>query len=640
MLDGGYLSFKNKASGKYLTVTNGVTTNGTNICQQSYSNIANAQEFFLSYTHVANKNISYFTIFPIDASTGEAASVRVKAEPIVGNTANVNVSYFMPTEMTDRWQIEHVSGNYYCIYIAKNPNDTGTKYALTANPGNGFLDGTSHTDLGNVFVSVYTGSNNQLWQMCVNNQDIDINEANILDDNELFVDISENIQYFYIPKHYNTTTSWSCYSKASIDQGTGIAVGLQYGTATISVAEIDSGGLYKEYHSASLYIVPSNGVYYIGNKEMLEYISLQSASTAMIRIYNKKFSTSDIEKWHITRAANDPGYVYLISEYSGMYMTVDSANTSVLRQISIPSEYSLWKIETSNEGNIVFMCKGTESSGMVLAIASDTASSDSPLSMATYSNNSDFLDEWGIYSFGAYTVNLSILYDYSYNNRFTDAEERIGNQIAVLQRRYLEEFGILVNVLGPTIFASYVNTNCSTNPTKLCNHTFFDCDNSVTLTDGTIWFGELHHNNVYNMLLHTPLTDMSESLRIVYLGHEKCAMSTGTEDDNNIKYHVPNEETPLGLAYTKLGLCGVMNFGTPSNETKTMLHEFGHLYGVDDHYGGDGKTTQELISEGKIGYSEYCIYGENRNSDEVLENYTICDGCKTLIASNYNRYDH
>lgn len=641
VLNGGYVGFKNKASGKYLTIPNGSTTVGTNVCQQSANNVANAQEFYLSYTHNAKKSISYFTIWPVD-DTGSTTQTRVKAASL-NATSNVSLQCLMPTEITDRWQIEHVSGNYYCIYIAISPNSSGTKYALTANPGNGTADDVTNEALGNVFVSAYTGSNNQLWQICVNTQDIDINKVNILEDSAPVIDTSESIQYFYVPKHFNTTTNWNCYSRASINPQNGLAIGLQYGTATISVAEIDSGGMYKEYHSSSLHIVPSNGAYYIGNKELLEYVSLQSESTAMIRMYIRKFSTNDIEKWYITRAADNPGYVYLISAYSGMYMVTDNTNATTVRQVSLPSDYTLWKIETSNEGNMVFKCKGTEASGLVLTVASNgnSPSSESPLSMAVYSNNSNYLDEWMIYSFNAYTVNLSVLYDYSYNNRFTEAKERIENQISILQRKYLEEFGILVNVSSPALFASYVNTYCTTNPTQVCSHTTNDnCDNSVTCTDGTILFGELHHNNVYNMLLHTPLTDMSESLRLVYLGHDNCVMSTVTENGATEKRHVSGDLTVLGLAYTKLGLCGVMNFGTPANETKTMLHEFGHLYGVDDHYGGNGKTTQDLILEGKTGYSEYCIYGENRNSPEVLENYTICDGCKALIESNYNRYDH
>lgn len=46
VLHGGYVGFKNKASGKYLTIPSGTTALGTNVCQQNQSTVSNAQEFF------------------------------------------------------------------------------------------------------------------------------------------------------------------------------------------------------------------------------------------------------------------------------------------------------------------------------------------------------------------------------------------------------------------------------------------------------------------------------------------------------------------------------------------------------------------------------------------------------------------
>lgn len=76
-------------------------------------------------------------------------------------------------------------------------------------------------------------------------------------------------------------------------------------------------------------------------------------------------------------------------------------------------------------------------------------------------------------------------------------------------------------------------------------------------------------------------------------------------------------------------------------EVETFVHEFGHLYGAPDHYGGDQKSTNEIINEKKDSrFSEECIYGEERFNASVVNNLTICAGCKAIIEKNRNKYNH
>ncbi len=91
LLHEGYIGFKNKSSKNYLTIPNGSTAHGTNVCQQSEKSIPNAQEFFLSYTWKPEKNMAYFTIYPVDLS-GNTVSTRVKAGSVNASTGVANVS--------------------------------------------------------------------------------------------------------------------------------------------------------------------------------------------------------------------------------------------------------------------------------------------------------------------------------------------------------------------------------------------------------------------------------------------------------------------------------------------------------------------------------------------------------------------
>ena len=36
----------------------------------------------------------------------------------------------------------------------------------------------------------------------------------------------------------------------------------------------------------------------------------------------------------------------------------------------------------------------------------------------------------------------------------------------------------------------------------------------------------------------------------------------------------------------------------------------------------------------------YAVYGENKDKNHVLNNFTICDGCRAAIESNVGLYNH
>ena len=127
---------------------------------------------------------------------------------------------------------------------------------------------------------------------------------------------------------------------------------------------------------------------------------------------------------------------------------------------------------------------------------------------------------------------------------------------------------------------------------------------------------------------------------MAYIGHNCCAI---TEDYSGNKIHSQPASGAVhhGLAVKEIGLCVITNRLSESSETKTMIHEFNHFYGVPDHYGYDTQTTDEIKeSSGNNGYNEYCIHGEKKEDLAALSNYTICKGCKDVIKSNMGLYDH
>ncbi|MBQ1233173.1 MAG: RICIN domain-containing protein [Clostridia bacterium] len=294
VLNGGYVGFKNKDSDKYLTIPNGSTTVGTNVCQQDANRITNAQEFYLSYTHNTDKNISYFTIQPVDVE-GNVASTRVKSAAINTSTgvSNVSLQYFMPTEFTDRWQIEHYEDNYYIIHIASKPYESGSRYVLCAQPGEGSAVGSGIYAQGNVFVTTLTAnstpSDSMLWQICADGMPMDINSNDISDGGSYDVDETDELIFYYIPKSFNQSLTWLSSNSYSVTTPNtlGKTTAIAPGKSTIKMEVRSATG--TTYETAEIYVKLPNGVYYLRNVSTQMLLDLDKDavnSGTSIQVYN------------------------------------------------------------------------------------------------------------------------------------------------------------------------------------------------------------------------------------------------------------------------------------------------------------------------------------------------------------------
>ncbi len=236
-------------------------------------------------------------------------------------------------------------------------------------------------------------------------------------------------------------------------------------------------------------------------------------------------------------------------------------------------------------------------------------------------------------------VNLNVFYDNAYLSRYSSAASRIKNQLQVLQELYYNEFDILINYSYPQKYNSYADVSCSTNPNNSCSHvTDTYCHDSTIYVSGAVELENYHHKNIINIIARMNFPKIESGLKMTYIGHLTCSVYRNSA--GGFISHA-NGDT-LGLTFREIGVCNVMNFNSANDETKTMVHEFGHLYDAPDHYGiGSVPTTQEKIDiTGDNRFSEYCIYGEEKSNSDVVENLIICNGCKAIITANRNRFNH
>jgi len=386
-----------------------------------------------------------------------------------------------------------------------------------------------------------------------------------------------------------------------------------------------------------------SGIYNVKNIRHDKYLQIDddvSFSTESAEMELAQFNASSSKKWHFFHLGD--GYYQIISIASGLSLSVP-ANSSFTDGVTLVQETYVgesrqqWYIEETTRGTVMIFPRSAENNPDALTVlcmsTSVNLSSEPKVKQGAYTFDNVYNDEWLLYPSTASVINIEVLYDHAYLNRYPNAVSRISGMMAELKEKYLTQFDIVIEYSTPTLYTSY-GDSCSTTPTQICTHaTNANCVNTTNRNNLQTY----HHKNIYNIINRVPLPNISSSFKVLFTGHDNCRIKT---DENGNSVHETN--TFAGLAYYTVGLVAVMNFSSLESELKTLVHEIDHIYGVMDHYDwGDAPTTEEIKNEtGNYGYDRNCIHGENKNTTNVMNNLIICQGCKDIIEANKKAFDH
>ena len=146
--------FRNAGSGKYMDVQNGTDANDTNVIQWGW-NGSLAQQFKLEQSSTGNGYI-------LRSQVGGKTRVLdiYKTNGRVENGNNVQI-YRNVDPKAQEWLILPVDADNFRIVPRSNMSLSLTSYGSA----NGTANGRTSTSAGNVFVSTYTGADNQLWEI-------------------------------------------------------------------------------------------------------------------------------------------------------------------------------------------------------------------------------------------------------------------------------------------------------------------------------------------------------------------------------------------------------------------------------------------------------------------------------------------
>lgn len=376
-------------------------------------------------------------------------------------------------------------------------------------------------------------------------------------------------------------------------------------------------------------IIPdiSGGTGFVGNVATGKYMDVEGPSIIEgAFIQQLEFNGSSQTKWIFHLQSG--GYFAIKSQYSNLYIGVDPTNTEYIRQYDSIESNTLWRLIETSSGNYKLVCKSLESSGYALATQSQTSGDGSNLMMTPYIDDANYRDEWVINCYNG-TLKINIIFDAAYSLRYSDYATKISNSMSEIRLKFLEYYGVLIDYSEISSFVSwgdYCDQLCGGTYNTSCPHgTDADCDNSQGFNNAN---KELHHKNFYNIMYRITPPNINNNVLLVFVGHKYCR-------DNAQGNH--NFGGINGMAHRSSGFCMITNVGSELSERKTIMHELGHLFAANlDHYGGNGPTTQD---KGQ-GYSSLCIYGEDRENADVLNNLIVCDGCKAAIIAKSNKFNH
>ena len=399
--DGAVYSFVNKSSGKYLTVDGGNTSNGTNVYQYSKNNSL-SQAFRLYYEEDDN----CFRIRAMCSSNGYGSVLEVPSfSGTIDNTTgytNSNVrlySYGSLYPNDQEWIIyPYEYSDYYMVVLRADPNLALTSFGS----GNGTSGGTSSTSTGNVFVSQFTGADNQLWKLESGGIQV-IDGYNIKEEDGGSYNISENQSWlsFCCPTtefgdsvswHSSNTTSATVDSLGHVVTGT---AGIAYIEATITHSDES-----EDYYSYTLYVIIPDGTYYFNdktsNQRRLEYESQSNGllENAILESYGTNATSEPTQRYRIFKVKYLGAGLYSVRSMldcamgwtrSGSSMVMTTIGTS---NSTVPST-AKWRIKSDTNGYFIHAYNGTSQT-----VTAGSSSGDD-ITLGSYSS-SNLREHWTI----------------------------------------------------------------------------------------------------------------------------------------------------------------------------------------------------------------------------------------------------
>lgn len=380
------------------------------------------------------------------------------------------------------------------------------------------------------------------------------------------------------------TLSWSNSGNnpnISVDSG-GIVTGLKACTSpcTITATIVFQGNSYSA--TAQVYVKIPDGTYFLKNKSSGRFADATGYSNGD-EVLRWSFHGANNQRWEISYISN--GLYSIKNKMSNKYLGVEAINstTAITRQYTSLGDSTKWYIAKTSSGAYRLYAKGNLTYGYVIG---SSPNSNTTIVNMTYTNNSDYKDEWiveNVQSFVYKSYNARIYYDSSISISSTEINTIYDNATASFVSYFNLEFS-----RSSTAYSSSLNCDSSchaTSSTSICTSkcaALASC-NSAHHRGASRLINELTSNSYYTYRL---------------VGYALCYYD-GTHDE------------VVGLGNVN-GKNAISSYITSPDITRSIQHELTHNLGGTHN---DCTTGQQCVLKGNFN--------------------CWCDHCKQCIKNNY-----
>lgn len=340
-----------------------------------------------------------------------------------------------------------------------------------------------------------------------------------------------------------------------------------------NLIDIDSSNTVTSISSNSDVI--ENGVYYIINRQHLNYLQTSGSSTsALMKLYT--FDGGNDQRWLITQRSG--GYYSIISVMSGLALTVPynqvgAEDVTLHQQPYCEANNQLWSITETSKGSYKIKPKSAEPFSTDLTMVAGNlingTSEGINAQQRVYYNNSSYKDEWYISTRVTYLANVNSYYDAAYSIRYNETSNtslnKINSYMKAVADVYMNWFGLHIDYSTISSCTS-VPDACkmpvtSSNIDSLCTHSGSEHTYRNSLISD---FNSKHNGN-------------KKTTNALWSGHR--ILTNGAYDDNGNPEE--NRSCSSGTGVFMLAIDKTMRINTSQS---VIFHELNHQYGADDHY--------------------------------------------------------
>ncbi|MBE6636975.1 MAG: hypothetical protein E7618_04140 [Ruminococcaceae bacterium] len=649
----GVYSMQNTYSGMYLDVVRDAYYTGSYIQQYDF------------YDDPSTVSVSRLGLYKIQWISGNDYVIRTMINNANGftpvslttgsylrtaavSTTNTNVS------SAHLWTITRLSNGNYVISPKNNTSLAIGSQSQTSSGG-------GYTNTSSRLVLQSSSDSRAQWQFHLLDADISFHGAEVI--NMPNIPLLPGVSYDFDAYMYSSDLAQNGPVQYAVSDPVEGIEGCATVYRTSGYLTVESSGVIElkllygtgtnDYVGVLLHLPAAfEGLYYITCYDDAGYVDVSNSAGAGEVLECNELGDSSRHIWIVLYQNN--GYYAIRNYVTGYYLTSVNGEAKQTAKGSSFTSSQLWKFEKQDDGSLKLFCKSNTSTCLTHQDANHEAEDPDIL---VSSDGLGTRQKWFFVPYydeedgDTYLINVNTLYDNAYSQQVTIPQSWIGQQIITAQGVFAAQFGIMINNTSIANHPSYADgSSCSADFEEACIHG--TCENSK-LVNGQPILKFTHHRNITNSLLRLPLPNRAELYKILFFGHYPCMIITTDYGDGVVSSHhtlKPNELSNgqvrdlAGVAILNAGVIGIAYPPGDRPEEQLMeacvlVHELGHLFGAPDH--PTASATNTLNSQYYIGkFEANCIYGPNRDNENVYMNFIICPGCRAQILQGREENSH